>query len=122
MPGYLDLRVPPPTTGLDPRTRGQMWDTIRSLVAGGATVLLTTQYLEETDQFSDRIAIIDEGKIVALGTPEERKTSIGGSALHVVLHDKSDSARALAALELGTSHAPLVSADGIEINLPLAQH
>lgn len=108
-----------PTTGLDPRTRGQMWQTIRSLVTGGATVLLTTQYLEEADQLSDRIAVIDEGKIVALGTPEELKTSIGGSALHVVLRNPDDSAAALAALAAVSSHTPVASADGADINLPL---
>jgi len=110
-----------PTTGLDPRTRGQMWRTIRSLVAGGATVLLTTQYLEEADQLSNRIAVIDEGKIVALGTPEELKESIGGSSLHVVLSDAADSQRALAALEAQTTHKPSADeTDSADITVPLA--
>ena len=70
-----------PTTGLDPRTRGEMWDTIRSLVTDGATVLLTTQYLDEADRLADRITVIDHGRKVAEGTPEELKSSIGRSTL-----------------------------------------
>lgn len=108
-----------PTTGLDPRTRGQMWQTIRSLVAGGATVLLTTQYLEEADQLSDRIAVIDEGKIVALGTPEELKESIGGSALHFKLVDPASSEQAIAAVRAVCNHEPVASADGAQITVPL---
>lgn len=75
-----------PTTGLDPRTRNQMWETIRRLVASGITVLLTTQYLEEADQLADRIAVIDRGQIVAQGTPAELKASIGGSSLHLTVN------------------------------------
>lgn len=74
-----------PTTGLDPRTRLQMWDTIRQLVASGSTVLLTTQYLEEADQLADRIAVIDHGQVIAEGTPAELKASIGLAALELRL-------------------------------------
>jgi ABC-2 type transport system ATP-binding protein len=79
-----------PTTGLDPRTRAKMWDTIRRLVATGSTVLLTTQYLDEADQLADRIAVIDRGKVVAEGTPNELKKSVGVATLQLVLADKKD--------------------------------
>ena len=83
-----------PTTGLDPRTRGQMWETIRELIREGSTVLLTTQYLDEADQLADRIQVIDRGRTVALGTPDELKSSIGGSSLQVQLVDPADLERA----------------------------
>jgi ABC-2 type transport system ATP-binding protein len=74
-----------PTTGLDPRSRNQVWDIVRALVSSGTTVLLTTQYLEEADQLADRIAVIDQGKIIAEGTSGELKSSVGTGALHVRL-------------------------------------
>ncbi|MFC5179707.1 ATP-binding cassette domain-containing protein [Nocardioides taihuensis] len=83
-----------PTTGLDPRTRGQMWETIRDLVRDGSTVLLTTQYLDEADQLAGRIAVIDRGRKVAEGTPDELKTSVGSSTLHLRLSDPADTRRA----------------------------
>ncbi|HVE23837.1 MAG TPA: ATP-binding cassette domain-containing protein [Sporichthya sp.] len=84
-----------PTTGLDPRTRGQMWDTIRELVAGGSTILLTTQYLDEADQLADRVAVIDRGRKVAEGTPDELKSSVGNSTLTLQLAEGSDQALAV---------------------------
>jgi ABC-2 type transport system ATP-binding protein len=74
-----------PTTGLDPRTRAQMWETIRRLVATGSTVLLTTQYLDEADQLADRIAVIDRGRVVAEGTADELKSSVGQQSLQLTL-------------------------------------
>ena len=76
-----------PTTGLDPRSRNQVWDIVRALVAAGTTVLLTTQYLDEADQLAGRIAVIDHGKVIAEGTPGELKASVGAGALHVRVAD-----------------------------------
>lgn len=78
-----------PTTGLDPRSRNQVWDIVRALVAGGTTVLLTTQYLDEADQLADRIAVIDHGRVIAEGTAGELKASVGSGALHLRLKDPS---------------------------------
>src|SRR5215472_19283497 len=76
-----------PTTGLDPRSRRGMWEIIRDLVAGGVTVFLTTQYLEEADQLADRIAVLDNGKLVAEGTPDELKRLIPGGHLRLEFAD-----------------------------------
>ena len=76
-----------PTTGLDPRSRNQVWDIIRMLVAGGTTILLCTQYLEEADQLADGIAVIDHGKVIAEGTPGQLKASVGAGAMRVRLLD-----------------------------------
>ncbi|GAA1455705.1 ATP-binding cassette domain-containing protein [Williamsia maris] len=92
-----------PTTGLDPRTRAQMWDTVRQLVAEGSTILLTTQYLEEADQLADRIAVIDRGRVVAEGTADGLKSSVGSSAL--VLTPAEPTAVALA-FSVAERHVP----------------
>lgn len=77
-----------PTTGLDPRTRTQMWETIRQLVEQGSTVLLTTQYLDEADALADRLAVIDHGKLVKVGTPAELKQQVGGTKLVFTVNEQ----------------------------------
>ncbi|MBD8516183.1 ATP-binding cassette domain-containing protein [Plantibacter sp. CFBP 8804] len=108
-----------PTTGLDPRTRAQMWDTIRRLVATGSTVLLTTQYLDEADQLADRIAVIDRGLVVAEGTSDELKASVGESSLQLRLADPADleDARRVISSVLGVD--TVVSPEATRITAPM---
>lgn len=87
-----------PTTGLDPRGRTEVWNAVRSLVDGGTTVLLTTQYLEEADQLADQIAVIDHGKVIAEGTADQLKSKTGGDRIDVVLHDTTQLALAASLL------------------------
>jgi ABC-2 type transport system ATP-binding protein len=95
-----------PTTGLDPRSRNQVWDIVRALVAEGTTILLCTQYLEEADQLADGIAVIDHGKVIAEGTPAQLKASVGVGSLHVRLlePDQRPEAEQLLIRELGGVH------------------
>jgi ABC-2 type transport system ATP-binding protein len=94
-----------PTTGLDPRSRNQVWDIVRALVEGGTTILLCTQYLDEADQLADGIAVIDHGHVIAEGTPGQLKASVGSGALHVRLLDPEQRAEAerVLAREMGSS-------------------
>ncbi|MFF3246295.1 ATP-binding cassette domain-containing protein [Streptomyces sp. NPDC002870] len=87
-----------PTTGLDPRGRAEVWSAVRSLVGGGTTVLLTTQYLEEADQLADRISVIDAGRVIADGTADQLKAKLGGDRIDIVLHDAGQLACAAALL------------------------
>ena len=90
-----------PTTGLDPASRAQVWGIIRSVSASGSTVLLTTQYLEEADQLATRVAVIDRGRVVAEGTPDQLKASVGAGTVHVRLADpavRPDAQRMLSGL------------------------
>jgi ABC-2 type transport system ATP-binding protein len=85
-----------PTTGQDPRNRNEVWDAIRSFVTEGTTVLLTTHYLDEADQLADQISVIDRGRVIADGTPEELKARVGGSQVDVVVDLESLPAAAAA--------------------------
>jgi ABC-2 type transport system ATP-binding protein len=87
-----------PTTGLDPRSRRQMWEVIRSLVAEGSTILLTTQYLEEADELAHRIAVVDAGRVIAEGTSDDLKTRVGGDRIEVAVADDGELSRAAEAL------------------------
>ena len=97
-----------PTTGLDPRSRLGMWDVIRELVREGATLLLTTQYLEEADALADDIAIIDSGKVIAQGTANELKSQVGGERVELIVADRSELPKAVAALESLATGEPIV--------------
>ncbi|GAA4264804.1 ATP-binding cassette domain-containing protein [Frondihabitans peucedani] len=109
-----------PTTGLDPRTRSQMWDTIRRLVASGSTVLLTTQYLEEADQLADRVAVIDSGRVVAEGTADELKASVGESSLQLRLTDPGDVQDARRVIRDVLGVEAVVSPEAGRITAPMA--
>jgi ABC-2 type transport system ATP-binding protein len=109
-----------PTTGLDPRTRSQMWDTIRRLVNTGSTVLLTTQYLEEADQLADRVAVIDRGLVVAEGTVDELKASVGTSSLHLRVADAEYTGQARRIVEQVLRVQTSVSSEAAKITAPMA--
>ncbi len=108
-----------PTTGLDPRSRNQVWDIIRALVDGGTTILLCTQYLDEADRLADGIAVIDHGRVIAEGTPGQLKASVGSGALHVRLLDPEQrpEAERLLGRELETIH---LESDPAALSAPCA--
>jgi oleandomycin transport system ATP-binding protein len=107
-----------PTTGLDPRSRAELWDMVRDLVAGGATVLLTTQQLDEADRLASQIAVIDHGRLIASGTPAELKSRAGGQSLDVRPADRADLERARSVVAAVVGEAEIREAEGV-VSLPL---
>ncbi|MFJ8926295.1 ATP-binding cassette domain-containing protein [Streptomyces sp. NPDC102364] len=108
-----------PTTGLDPRGRGEVWESVRELVAAGTTVLLTTQYLEEADRLASRITVIDHGRAIADDTPEGLKRSVGGDRVEVVLAESVDLPRA-AKILARSGVEPVVDEEALRVHAPVA--
>jgi len=106
-----------PTTGLDPRSRIELWGTIEDLVADGTTVLLTTQYLDEADRLADRIAVVDGGKVIAEGTADELKDRVGGERVEVTLVDADDAPAAASALAEMAADAPQIEDHHVRVTV-----
>ncbi|RED61821.1 ATP-binding cassette domain-containing protein [Cohnella lupini] len=111
-----------PTTGLDPRSRNQVWDIIRALVRNGTTVFLTTQYLEEADQLADRIGVIDHGKLIAEGTSKELKASVGAGRLTVHMNTVEDLAKARRILQEMTDDQVEIDERLLRLVVHIANH
>jgi ABC-2 type transport system ATP-binding protein len=109
-----------PTTGLDPRSRLQMWEVITDLVADGTTVLLTTQYLEEADQLAEQIVVIDKGRVIAKGTSDELKTQVGGDRLEIVVSVGTDLAAAAGAVRSVSDGDVVTEADTRTLRAPVS--
>ncbi len=108
-----------PTTGLDPRSRAGMWQVIEDLLARGTTILLTTQYLEEADRLADRIAVIDQGRVVASGSPEELKRSIGGERIDVQVGEGAGIPAARAAITRAVGREPEVDVESRRLTVEI---
>ncbi|GAA0928271.1 ATP-binding cassette domain-containing protein [Nonomuraea longicatena] len=108
-----------PTTGLDPRSRSEVWAAVRGLVADGTTVLLTTQYLEEADRLADRIAVIDGGRVVAEGTPDRLKTDLGADRLDLVVQRATDLGPAADLVAKATGAEPRTDQDARRVSAPV---
>ncbi|MGW0943886.1 ATP-binding cassette domain-containing protein [Streptomyces sp. NPDC002623] len=108
-----------PTTGLDPRSRGEVWDSVRALVAGGTTVLLTTQYLEEADRLAARITVIDQGRAIADDTPDGLKNRIGGDRIEVVVAERSEIPRVVKAVARVSDGEPEADEAELRVHAPV---
>jgi ABC-2 type transport system ATP-binding protein len=106
-----------PTSGLDPRSRLQLWETIEALVADGTTVLLTTQYLDEADRLATEIVVIDQGRVLAEGTPDELKDRVGGERLEIRLDHAARAEVAVQALASMTDEVPIIAGDLVTVGL-----
>ncbi|MER7442321.1 ATP-binding cassette domain-containing protein [Micromonospora avicenniae] len=104
-----------PTTGLDPRSRNQVWEIVRAVVAHGTTVLLTTQYLDEADQLAGRIAVVDHGRVIAEGTPGELKSSVGSGTVHLRLRDAAQRPEAEKVLQVALGVPVQLEADPLAL-------
>jgi ABC-2 type transport system ATP-binding protein len=106
-----------PTSGLDPRSRLQLWETIEGLVADGTTVLLTTQYLDEADRLATEVAVIDQGRVIAEGTPDDLKDRVGGERLEIRLDDAARAEVAVRALESMADESPIADGDLVTVGV-----
>ncbi|WP_326767601.1 ATP-binding cassette domain-containing protein [Streptomyces sp. NBC_01591] len=109
-----------PTTGLDPSSRLALWDMIREQVAAGVTILLTTQYLDEADQLAGRVAVLDQGRVIADGTPDQLKRKVGGEWLEVTVTAPAEAENAIRALSSVIVGEPTLSEDGLKVSAPVA--
>jgi len=110
-----------PTTGLDPRGRNEVWEAVRALVAGGTTVLLTTQYLEEADQLADRICVIDAGRAIAEGTPESLKSGVGGDRIDVIVRSAGELTAAVRIVGRVCGADPDVDGESRKVSAPATE-
>ncbi|ODA75657.1 Daunorubicin/doxorubicin resistance ATP-binding protein DrrA [Streptomyces sp. AVP053U2] len=108
-----------PTTGLDPRSRNEVWDSVRALVADGTTVLLTTQYLEEADKLASRITVIDQGRAIADDTPDGLKNLVGGDRIEVVVAERADIPRVVKVVSRVTDGEPESDESELRVHAPV---
>ena len=110
-----------PTTGLDPRSRGDLWDILRDLVRDGTTIILTTQYLEEADKLADDIVVLDHGRTVAHGSPEDLKAQIGDDRIDVKVPSVAELEHAARAMERFATTAPTFDHDQLTVSVPIVE-